>query len=121
MNRTLRMAALLAIAGCPGDPMLNHVFRVREDGKVDDDLEPGVHTGLDGRTVVVMPPSVLDPQPTIKAASLDVVTLGRERPATIFRSPVQPIRRTTWPPGKVPKDRSKAKAARKARKKNRGR
>jgi hypothetical protein len=127
------MAALLAIAGCPGDPMLNRVFRVREDGGVDEDAKDDAKDGSD--VVVVVPTEPPPPRPRID--DMRVFARHEDRPRfedtlapnllerrklegrTDYRSTGR--RPTTWPPGKIPKDRSKAKAARKARKKNRGR
>lgn len=102
MNRVLKIATLLAAGGCV-PPATERVFRVREDGGVDGDVT------INGLTVdgSVFTPRRADPEPFVRMVR-DELAVARPRPRYM-------------PPERPRKDRSKEKAARKARRKNRGR
>lgn len=103
MNRVLRIATLLAASGC-APPVTERVLRVREDGGVED-LPVGVH---------------LPSEPRIDDARAAAMLREFEARPAPLRTEIRP--RPRYAPLERPrKDRSKAKAARKARKKNRGR
>jgi hypothetical protein len=119
MNRVLHIATLLAASMTPSHPVWNGVFRPREDGSLEDAKGDGplvvavdapAEPRMDGARAAAMLREI-EARPTIGLGALSAHTDYRATGRRPTRSP----------PYKEPKDRSKAKAARKARKKNRGR
>lgn len=125
MNRVLHIATLLATAGC-APPVTERVLRVREDGGVDDDTAPG------GRVVLVDPGGPPPPPMPTREAIAALRVFERNEDPRRFHDALAPHLLERRPPARRPlpdrfgadrprKDRPKEKAARKARKKNRGR